>query len=153
MKASIRIWIAFILALIIPATIILFAYLNMVALLEAVHEVGDSNAVINKLQDLLIVLSEAESRERGLIITGKDVYLEPYRKSVSEVRQVISELHGAVADTSAQAQRLDALEPVLSGRLEELQVTIEFRQQNGLQAAQQLVVDDRGRTLTAIGLT
>jgi methyl-accepting chemotaxis protein len=116
-------------------------------LVEAVHKVSDSNTVINKLQDLLIVLNEAESRERGFIITGKDVYLEPYRKSVSQVRQVVSELHAAVPDTSAEAQRLDALEPLLSARIEELQVTIEFRQQNGLQAAQQLVVDDRGRTL------
>lgn len=147
MKASVQIWTAFILALIIPATIVLVAYRNTLALVEAVEHVGESNAIINKLQELLIVLSEAESRQRGFIITGKDVYLEPYRKSVSEVRQVMSGLHAAAADSSEQARRIDALEPVLSARLEELQVTIEFRQQTGLEAAQKIILDDRGRAL------
>ncbi len=147
MKASIRIWTAFVLALIVPATIVLVAYRNTIALVEAVHDVGNSNAIINKLQQLLIVLSEAESRQRGFIITGKDIYLEPYRTSVKDVRQVMSELHAAVADSSQQARRLDALEPVLSARLEELQVTVEFRQEAGLEAAQKIILDDRGRAL------
>jgi methyl-accepting chemotaxis protein len=147
MKASVQIWTAFILALIIPATIVLVAYRNTLSLVEAVRDVGQSNAVINKVQELLIVLSEAESRQRGFIITGKDVYLEPYKTSVSQVRQVMSELHAAVADSSEQARRLDALEPVLSARLEELQITVEFRQEAGLEAAQKIVLDDRGRAL------
>ncbi len=147
MKASVQIWTAFILALIIPATIVLIAYRNTLALVDAVREVGESNAIINKLQELLIVLSEAESRQRGFIITGKDVYLAPYQKSVSQVRQVMSELHAAAAESPEQGRRLDALEPVLSARLEELQVTIEFRQQAGLEAAQKIILDDRGRAL------
>jgi methyl-accepting chemotaxis protein len=148
MKASIRIWAAFILALIIPATIVVVAFRNTLALVGSVENVSESNGFINKLQELLIVLSEAESRQRGFIITGKDVYLEPYRHSVSEVRRVMSQLHALVADSSDQARRLDALEPVLSARLEELQVTIEFRQEAGLEAAQKIVLDDRGRALT-----
>jgi methyl-accepting chemotaxis protein len=147
MRASIRIWAAFVLALAVPSIIVLVAYRNTLALVEAVQEVGESNTVINKLQELLIVLSEAESRQRGFIITGKDVYLDPYRKSISQVRQVMSELHASVADSSPQARRLDALEPVLSARLEELQVTVEFRQEAGLEAARKIVLDDRGRAL------
>ncbi len=147
MRARFRIWAAFILALIIPATVVLIAYRNTLALVKAVQDVGESDAVINKLQDLLTVLSEAESRQRGFIITGKDVYLEPYRKSVGQLRKVVSELHATVPDTSPQARRLDALEPVLSARLEELQVTIEFRQEAGLEAAQKMILDDRGRAL------
>ena len=88
MKASIRIWTAFVLALIIPAAIVLVAYHNTLELVEAVQDVGEANTVINKLQELLIVLSEAESRQRGFIITGKDVYLAPYGSSIRQVRQV-----------------------------------------------------------------
>src|SRR5690349_3475937 len=138
MKASVRIWTAFVLALVVPGIIVLVAYRNTLALLEAVQQVGNSNAVINKIQDLLIVLSEAESRQRGFIITGKDIYLEPYRKSVNHVREVMSQLHAAVPDASEQARRFDALEPVLSARLEELQVTVEFRQEAGMEAAQKI---------------
>ncbi len=147
MKANIRIWTAFVLALIIPVTVILFAYRDTVGLVQAVQDLGDPNAVINKLQELLIVLSEAESRQRGFIITGRDIYLKPYSQSVNQVRKVVSELHALVPDNSDQERRLDALEPVLSARLEELQVTVEFRQQTGLEAAQKIILDDRGRAL------
>ena len=88
-----------------------------------------------------------ESRQRGFIITGRDIYLKPYSQSVNQVRKVVSELHALVPDNSDQERRLDALEPVLSARLEELQVTVEFRQQTGLEAAQKIILDDRGRAL------
>src|SRR5258708_7580636 len=53
---------------------------------EATREVARTHAVIDETQETLTRLVDAETGQRGFVITGDSVYLEPFRGAAAEVR-------------------------------------------------------------------
>ena len=51
-----------------------------------------------QLQTVLTLLQDAETGQRGLLLTNKPEYLEPYRNAVSELRPLLSDAGARNAD-------------------------------------------------------
>ncbi|RYD26835.1 MAG: hypothetical protein EOP86_25380, partial [Verrucomicrobiaceae bacterium] len=51
---------------------------NVQTLREATDRVSHTHGVIAALEDVFSLMRDAESGQRGLIITGEEKYLEPY---------------------------------------------------------------------------
>ncbi len=104
--------------------------------------------VIGLIEKLRSRLKDAETGQRGYILTGKDSYLQPYTEAVSTLDgQTRSELRELTKDNPVQQRRLDTLDPLIRAKLAELNQTVELRQQKGLAAAQAVVATDRGKQL------
>src|SRR5690349_8869009 len=97
-------------------------------------------------QNLLTGLVDAETGQRGFIITGEDRYLEPYQAAVQAIPGRMTKLR-AVADGPVPRNRIDRLETLVSAKLDELAKTIRVRRAEGREAATRVVLADRGRTL------
>jgi len=97
--------------------------------------------------DLLSSLKDAETGQRGFLLTGQDRYLEPYQKALAEIPGTLNSLT-QIEPTRVplQAQRLEALKPLVQSKLDELRQTIEIRRNQGADAALAVVLSDRGRT-------
>ncbi len=90
---------------------------------------------------------DAETGQRGFVITGDSAYLAPYARAVVEIPNSLRELRALIADNAPQLRRADALSTLLDGKMAELQGTIDARQSQGLEVARRVVMRDRGRQL------
>jgi PAS domain S-box-containing protein len=98
---------------------------------------ADANALLSSLKD-------AETGQRGFLLTGEDRYLSPYRKALEDVPVILGKLRQATATRPDQMARVAKLEPLVTNKLDELKQTIGLRQSDGLQAALTVVRSDRG---------
>ena len=108
-----------------------------------------SYEVLDTLQELGVTVRDAETGQRGYLLTGSDAYLAPYQAALGRVTFLQGELQRLTADNQAIQAQLRALFPVVQHKLEELAQTVELRRQDGLEAAMQLVRTDTGRLLMA----
>lgn len=94
---------------------------------------------------LEIAVRDAETGQRGFLLTGDDDYLAPYQVGLSRVTFLSGELQRLTADNPAQQERLRSLSGALQRKLEELAQTIQMRRELGFDAALRLVQTDAGR--------
>ena len=109
---------------------------EQVALAEDI--IADSNALMSSLKD-------AETGQRGFLLTGEDQYLDPYRRAVVELPTILVDLRRATAARADQVQRISKLSPMVKDKLDELKQTIDLRQHNDVQGALAVVMSQRGK--------
>ena len=101
--------------------------------------------VISTIKDLTLAVRNAETGQRGYLLTGRDDYLGPYEAALGQVSFLQGELQRLTADNPVEQARLQALSPVLQKKLEELAQTVQLRRTVGLDAALQIVLTDAGQ--------
>ena len=106
-----------------------------------------THEVLTEVRDALSLLKDAETGQRGYLITGDPKYLEPYDAVVARVRERFRRLKELTADNPDQQERLGALERVAAARLGELDETIRLRRDAGFDTARRVVIEDRGKNL------
>lgn len=110
--------------------------------------VGHTHLVLEKLDALSANLIDAETGERGYLLTGKESYLAPYNGAASKLRENSKDLRQMTADNPVQQRTLDGLETVMAARLAILQHEIDIRRQAGLAAAAHFVAESSGKQET-----
>jgi PAS domain S-box-containing protein len=115
--------------------------------------VAHTFAVISTARAIDHGIQDAERGQRGYLITGDDVYLEPYRFGVKEAPARLEELRRLTLDDPEQQNRVGDLQTQINRKLEEMRRTVDVRQKQGFEAARQLVQTDVGldamRTITS----
>lgn len=140
-----KIGIGFAIVLVIFVIVGAVAYRNVVRQREAADEVTHSHEVENELTQLLVSLQDAETGQRGFVITGVDSYLAPYTAALSEIEGHRTQLGRLVEDNAREEAHVDALAPLIADKLSELQETINLRRTKDFAAAQTVVLTDRGK--------
>ncbi len=90
--------------------------------------VAESYRVVEELQLLLTRLVDAETGQRGYLLTDRVSYLEPFTRAKSDVLHHLTKLRALTADSPAEHARLDSLAIVVGAKFEELDETIAMRQ-------------------------
>ena len=109
------------------------------------NEMRRYDQLVQHANEILSDLKDAETGQRGYLLTGKDSYLEPYRQSLSRIRSEYIAVERIA--TEADRVRLAALKWLVDQKLAELQQTIDMREQRGFAAALEVVQTDRGKRL------
>ncbi|BBD68291.1 multi-sensor hybrid histidine kinase [Nostoc commune NIES-4072] len=147
LKIGTKIGISFALSLATLATIGLISYQSTNELIETSARESHTYQVLSELEDLNLQLTNAETGQRGYIITGEQRYLEPYNAAIEVLNQKVNELQRLTADNLNQQNRLDILQPLLTERMAVMKDVIELRQSQGLEASQKAVLTDQGKQL------
>ncbi|MFC0203974.1 response regulator [Novosphingobium soli] len=121
------------------------AYMNIRVLREDAARIFHSHTVIVAMGDLLSALQDAETGQRGYLLTGRDAYLTPYTRALADVNARIEALAALTRDNPAQQARLAPLRHHIDTKLDELRETIATRKSSGIQAALAIVESDRGK--------
>jgi signal transduction histidine kinase len=100
---------------------------------------------MEQLDKVLQGMTDAETGERGYILTGEDSYLTPYDYGLREVREGTQEVRRLTSDNLIQQHSLGALEPLVAERLKELRERIQVRREGGLEAGADAVREGAGR--------
>ncbi len=126
--------------------IALVSYRNANLLIENDALVDLSHQVRLELADVLSVMKDAETGQRGYVISGDESYLEPYKAAVNSLPTTLADLRKLTADTPEQQRRLASIAPIIDAKLEELKNIIDLRRSQGFDAAAKLVVTNAGKT-------
>ena len=110
-----------------------------------------THEVIEMAKDVLIGLDDAETGQRGYLLSGDRRYLEPYAHARERLGAMAATLVRQVADNTAQSERMDRLSALMRRKLDELQASIEARDALGFDAALAMVLSSTDRaTMDAV---
>lgn len=112
---------------------------------DAARAVSHTIDVREQLQSLVSALKDAETGQRGYLLTGAESYLAPYNQAKAALPGEFSKLRELVADSSEQLQRLSLAEGIAKEKMDELAQTIEQRRNGDAAGALSVVQSDRGK--------
>ncbi|GEN81415.1 methyl-accepting chemotaxis protein [Actinotalea fermentans] len=123
------------------------SYTNTQALVENSDWVEHTHEVLDGTDAITSALKDAETGQRGYLITGVRSYLEPYTAAQAALAEAVASVRELTIDNAEQQARLDALEPLVQAKFAEMQETIDVRDQDGFEAAQEIVLTDQGKAV------
>jgi CHASE3 domain sensor protein len=121
------------------------AYFNLRTLRDNNQKIVHSQEVITALDELLSGAQDAETGQRGFLLTTNEKYLEPYNSALLAIPPRLDEIARLTSDNPAQKPRIAALKLHIGAKLAELKETIDLRRTQGLDAALAVVNSDRGK--------
>jgi CHASE3 domain sensor protein len=101
--------------------------------------------VLEHLSGLLSLMKDAETGQRGFVITGDETYLEPHREAVPLVATTVADLRRLTSDNPHQQRRIDEAEALIATKLAELDRTIAMRRTQGFEATQKAIQGGEGK--------
>jgi methyl-accepting chemotaxis protein len=104
-----------------------------------------SYQVLNNLNQLFSQLQDAETGQRGYLLTGKDSYLKPYLTAQNSLDAKLNVLLSLTKDNPSQQHNIEILRPLINDKLAELKGTIDLYQSGDKANALQLVNSDKGK--------
>ncbi|MBD2231943.1 response regulator [Phormidium tenue] len=146
-KIGTRIGAGFALGLTVLAVLGAVAYRTTTDLIRNAKQEKATYQVLGYLNDLETDIVNAETGQRGYLITGQPRYLEPYEKALTEIADNYEVLRQLSVDDPVLQSRLVTLKPVIDARLSRLREGIRLRDTGGFTAAQNFLLTDTGRQL------
>ena len=141
--AAVTIGIVAVMAYFVGSGIVVYSNIeNLRVNTEQVMRTHDS---ILSLSNLSSLLKDAETGQRGYIITGEERYLEPYDYAVRELDKQLQLVEKLLSHNAEQAERLALAKQYMSAKLSELAYSVDLRRKQGLNAARAVVLQDIGK--------
>lgn len=137
----------FILASCVLIAISLGAYLALSGSIETARRVDRSHQVLLGIENVFSLLKDAETGQRGFLLTGRSYYLEPYHAAAENLNIEFSRMVQLLGPESSPGLRIRRLQAMAAEKLAELQETIDIRREQGLDQALRVVLTDRGRAM------
>lgn len=140
-----KLMLGFALGPIILAIVGWIAYGSTQSLVAALAQRDHTYQVLQQSEAIGKLLDDAETGQRGYLLTGTDSYLDPYRDALNALPATLSQIGQLTADNPRQQSRLQTLRDLVRQKLDELAQTISLRREKGFEAALGVVVTDQGR--------
>lgn len=122
-------------------------YYGEVEKTEDTRNLLKTQEVIRSANQLYMTLLDAETGQRGYLITGNKQYLEPYNNSTQHVQSRLDKLKERLKGGKEQQLVDNELEPAIESKLEELKQSIKLFNEDGGEAAIELTNTHAGREL------
>jgi hypothetical protein len=94
---------------------------------------------------LLALVSDAETAQRGFILTARPQYLEPYTAGLPQIDPILRRLRELTADNPEQREHVGQLAKLVGEKFAELGAVLTLYKKKGPPAAQALIETDVGR--------
>jgi PAS domain S-box-containing protein len=123
------------------------SYRNVNESAATVKRLEDTYKVLHGIDHALALIKDAESGQRGYLLTGDTTYLNPYEAARIRLDREIESLAQLTAGNASQHRRVAELQPLATAKLAELEQTIELRRAGKTGAALEIVNTGQGRKL------
>jgi diguanylate cyclase (GGDEF)-like protein len=137
--------VAVVVALLLLGAMVAFfiAQANEISTGEAQHM--KINMQRSMLYTLIADLQDAETGQRGFLLTGEDIYLQPYLRAIDSIDRDIEETRKLFADEPVVLQKIDNIQELTKLKLAEMAQTIMLRRTAGQHAAIAVMKTDLGK--------
>lgn len=133
------------LAIAIVIIIVVLFYADWRAYRNAARQRDEGQLFIRQTNNLLSSVTDAESGQRGYLLTGDRKFLAPYEKGLSEIPRELDDLSKTAKTPPRRAAEVARIRSLVNEKLAELQRTIEVRDLQGDEAALAIVRSGEGR--------
>ena len=126
-------------------------WMNASRLIGDAARVEHTKEVIGELESALSTVKDAETAQRGFLLTSENAYLEPFKLAVGDLPRRIERLVALTPDNEAQRARVDRFRLLTAERVGQLNRSIDLARAGRREAALELVTSgaDR-RTMDAL---
>lgn len=135
----------------VPISIVLVAGVVLTTLTHRILDdhrdlVVHTHEVIETTKDVLIGLDDAETGQRGYLLSGDRRYLEPYVRALERLATLQATLRAQISDNDDQLALAERLEGLIALKLGELKASIELHDGEGFEAARrrEIAMMERG---------
>ena len=147
---SIRLKLSMLLMVLFIAAVgnILFIYIMEKNGEEKIYWAIHAHQLIAQSGDFLAAMVDAETGQRGYLLTKDTEYLEPYYTGVSEAKRHLDDLVSKTDDEPDQQKRLENVRSLMEKKFDELALTIEVAQEKSDESigkALAIVKNDSGK--------
>jgi methyl-accepting chemotaxis protein len=144
-KVGTKIGMGFGLALAIIAIIGAASFRSAGKLIENAEMVSHTHEVREKLSALMQSLTDAETGQRGYIISQAESYLEPYYAGSKVTEAYIKDLRDLTRDNPRQQRRLDVVQSLARSRLTSLAEVLRLQKSKGSEPAREDILTGKGK--------
>ncbi len=120
------------------------AYFNIRRLVQNERVVARTYSILVELDNVVALATEAETAQRGFILTGDARYLQSFEASQSQIEAALNVLSKNIVNPE-QKRTLPLLRRVVEQRLQRARRGIELRRKRGFGAAQKFIAAGVGR--------
>ena len=113
------------------AAVALLSYASLQAVIDDIASIRQSQEVMYEIAAVSNAIDDAESSQRGYLISGNSDFLQDYKTNADTTLAAISRLRSLVKTDPAQIQHLDALTPQIQERLSLLSENLAYRTSAG----------------------
>jgi PAS domain S-box-containing protein len=104
-------------------------------------------AALNKLQDFFSDLKDAETGQRGYLLTGEEDYLRPYTNVRPRIQTELDILRQLALTGDFPKDSVDRIVTLTQQKLAEVDQTVQLRRDKGLEPALVIINNNRGLRL------
>jgi signal transduction histidine kinase len=108
-------------------------------------KLGAMGAAHTTIQDLQLSLVDAETGQRGYLLTGRKEYLEPYEAALENINRNLKRLDLHYGDEPKSMEMLGTLHTLTDTKISELALTIRLLAEAKSEEAMQIVLSDKGK--------
>ena len=124
------------------------------AALDAIAGIREFDAAIEAIQDLRSTVQNAETGQRGYLLTREEKYLGPYEEAIATIQPRLQAVDKLAKAGLLSAEQVSELERLIEAKIEELRKTVSLVQSGRISAAMEIVRSDEGeRTMESIRTT
>ncbi len=105
-----------------------------------------SHEKILAVQQVMTAVTDAETGQRGFLLTGDEKYLHPYRQAVDRLEPLLGDLRRRYAQHPERLEMIGSLAALIDAKRAELEKTIALRERGAMAAAMNIVETDDGRS-------
>ncbi len=129
----------------VSVSVLVFSERSHYRLNQANQLISSSLKTQTVASELLALVSDAETAQRGFILTGRPQYLEPYVAALPQIDPKLRQLKELTADDREQREHVGQVAKLVGEKLAELEAALILYKKRGAQAAQALIETDVGR--------
>ena len=104
-----------------------------------------SNELLLALDNVLSLVKDAESGQRGYVITGRQEYLAPYRAAVASIQAQMDALERLTIGDPVQQRLMADVRRRVGAKLGELELTVGLRDRKGFDLTRDVILLGAGR--------
>ncbi len=108
-------------------------------------KVRHTNNVLASLRETVAAVMDAESGQRGFLITGNQAYLDRFDASVRRAYLALEAFTSLTVDNREQQTESAELRELIDSRIEELRHVLQVHEEGGVEAAKEAVATDSGK--------
>jgi PAS domain S-box-containing protein len=123
------------------------ALLSLGSAIDTARRVEVTHELLYVLEQMLSSLTDAETGQRGYLLTGRERYLEPYNAALRRVDAQNAKLETLAGEIPGIRSDVEGLLEMVDARLDGLRATVRMQQDEGLQKAMQTLVNDHDKHL------
>ena len=106
-----------------------------------------TSEVINCVETVLSTVKDAETGQRGYLLTQDESYLQPFHVSLKQTDENLRLLRSLASDDIRQRARVDQIESTIRDKLQELNLTVQQAQRGDRDGALEIVRAGTGKVL------